>query len=86
MQNEYNNLDLFIYDLSENLIDFFINQDTDRYGRITRQATECNKTVDMVINVKTVALDASRLIIEYPNGNTCTINVPSNHYHKMEIL
>ena len=86
MQNVYDNLDLFIYDLDETVINRFINQDSDRYGRITRQATDGNKTVDMIINVKTVAIDARHLIIEYPNGAVCAINLPSSHYHKMEIL
>ena len=86
MQNEYNNLDLFIYDLDESIIDRFINQDTDRYGRVTREAAEHHRTVDLIINVKTVAIDARYLIIEFPNGNVCKIDVPSNHYYKMEIL
>ena len=79
-------MDLFIYDLAVDMVDRFINQDTDRFGRITRKESEFHNTVDLVINVKTVAVDSEHLIIEFPNGNVCAINVPSDHYHKMEIM
>ena len=79
-------MDIFIYDLDVNSVDKFINPDTDQYGRITRKETDVDQTVDLLINVKTVAIDENFIIVEYPNGNGAVFPVSSCHYHKIEVL
>lgn len=79
-------MDIFIYDLDLNSVDKITNDDTDRFGRITRKETELNHTVDMLINVRTVAIDDNYIVVEYPNGNAGVFNIPSFHYHKIEVL
>lgn len=80
------NMDITIYDLSEEVIDRFITQDTDRYGRIIRRASEFNKTVDLLINVKAFSVNEEHIFIEFPNGNQLLVPVQSNYYHKIEVL
>ena len=79
-------MDITIYDLSEEVLDRFINQDTDRYGRVVRRASEFNKTVDLLINVKAFSVNEEHIFIEFPNGNQLLVPVQSNYYHKIEVL
>lgn len=79
-------MDIFIYDLTVSASEKFINTDAERYGRITRKETEHNHTVDMLINARTVAIDDNFIIVEYPNGTATAYNIPSCHYHKIEVL
>lgn len=79
-------MDITIYDLSEEVLDRFINQDTDRYGRVVRRASEFNKTVDLLINVKAFSVNEEHIFIEFPNGNSLLVPISSNYYHKIEVL
>lgn len=79
-------MDLFIYSLDINKVDLFINPSTDLYGRVTRRETEYNKTVDILINVRSVIIDANSIIIFFPNNSVASINCPSMYYHKIEVL
>lgn len=79
-------MEIIITDLLENEIDKFINQDTDLYGKVTRSATENNRTVDLVVKVKTFAVDNNHMILEYPNTNIVAISISSCMYHKIEVL
>ena len=79
-------MDMEIKDLAVNMIDRFINQDTDRYGRVTRKESQFNNTVDLLFNIKTVAIDDNYIIMEFPNNSVCAINCQSFNYHKIEVL
>lgn len=79
-------MDLRIIELIESAVDKFINQDSDIYAHIDREATSLNPTVDMCITVRTVAVDSSHIIIEYPNGNVLAVNLPSCNYLKIEVM
>lgn len=78
-------MDMTIYDLAENQIDKFINQDTDLYGRVV-STHPLEHTVDILVNIKTVAVDGHYIIIEFPNNNICAIPVDSYNYHKIEVM
>lgn len=79
-------MDIFIYDLDVNMVDKFINPSTDLYGRIVRKESERDRTVDLLINVRAVAIDDNHIIMEYPNNAVCVVNIPSFHYHKIEVM
>jgi hypothetical protein len=79
-------MDLTIYDLIESAVDKFINQDSDIYARIVREPSTFDQTVDLLINVRTVAIDDNHIIIEYPNGAVAAINIPSCNYLKIEVM
>lgn len=79
-------MDITIYDLIETAIDKFINQDGDIYSRIIRPATDLNHTVDLLITVRTFAVDTNNIIIEYPNGTVVAIKLLSCNYHKIEVM
>lgn len=78
-------MQLWIFDLDEHDIDKFISQDTDRYARILRPATDQDPTVDLIIQVRTFAVDDNHLIFEFPNNGILAVQVPSFHYHKIEV-
>lgn len=78
-------MQLWIFDLDEHDIDKFISQDTDRYARILRPATDQNPTVDLIVQVRTFAVDYNHLIFEFPNNGILAVQVPSFHYHKIEV-
>ena len=79
-------MDIIIYDLDVNSVDLFINPSVDVYSRIVRPANEFDNTVDMQISIKCIAVDERNIIIEYPNGAGVHIRIPSNHYHKIEVM
>lgn len=79
-------MDMIIYDLDVNLVDLFINPSGDEYSRVVREPNEFNNTVDMQISIKCIAVDDRNIIIEYPNGAGVHIRIPSNHYHKIEVM
>lgn len=79
-------MDVIIYDLDVNSVDLFINPSGDLYSRIVREANEFDNTVDMQISIKCIAVDDRNIIIEYPNGAGIHIRIPSNHYHKIEVM
>ena len=79
-------MDITIYDLIVDMVDEFINQDTDRFGRITRKETEYDRTVDLLINVKGVTITENSLAITFPNNNIAFIQCPSTHYLKIEVM
>lgn len=79
-------MDLEFKDLHVDMVDRLINMDTETYGRIVRKATDLNHTVDFLLHVKTVAVDEHRFIIEFPNGNITTLQIPINTYHKIEVM
>ena len=78
-------MDMTIYDLASCQLDKFINQDTDLYGRVVETYTH-EDTVDLLINIKTVAVDDHHIIIEFPNNAICAIPVDSFNYHKIEVM
>lgn len=79
-------MDITIYDLYEPVLDNFINQDTDRYGRVIRKATEHNRTVDLLINISAICIDDNGISIRYPNGNGAFIPCKSENYMKIEVM
>lgn len=79
-------MDLTIYDLIESAVDKFINQDSDFYAHVIRKPSRFNQTIDLLISVRTVAIDDNHIIIEYPNGAVTAINIPSCNYHKIEVM
>lgn len=79
-------MDMIIYDLDVNLVDLFINPSADIYARIIRKESKFNNTVDVQITVKCIAVDDRNIIIEFPNGCGVHIRIPSNHYHKIEVM
>lgn len=78
-------MDITIFDLLEDKIDDFISQDTDRYGRIDA-VHPLEHTVDLFLNVNAIAVDDHRMIIEFPNNNILVVDIPSNYYHKIEVM
>lgn len=78
-------MDITIYDLVEDKLDDFISQDTDRYGRVT-SVHPLEHTVDLLINVNSVAVDDHRMIIEFPNKGILVVDIPINYYHKIEVM
>lgn len=79
-------MDLTIKCLDLNDIDKIIDQDADTYARIVRKETTYDLTVDILITVEFVAIDESRIFICYPNKCYRLLDIPSNHYHKIELL
>ena len=79
-------MDMFIYDLHESAVDDFINPSCDKFGRITRRASEHNRTVDLVIHIVSVTVGISSMYIEFPNGNGAFIKIDSCMYHKIEVM
>ena len=72
--------------LDEKMIDKFNCQESDVYARIIRPAVSYDPTVDLLIKVRTVAVDSNKIIIEFPNGAGLVVNVPNFHYHKIEVV
>ena len=79
-------MELFIISLDEKMIDKFICQEADLYARIIRPAALNDSTVDLLIKVRTVAVDNNKIIIEFPNGAGLVVNMSNIHYHKIEVL
>lgn len=79
-------MDLTIYNLIESSVDKFINQDSDIYARIVREPSKFEPTVDILMSVRTVAIDDSHVIIEYPNGAVAAINIPSCNYLRIGVM
>ena len=79
-------MDVTIKDLYEPALDKFINQDTDRFGRITRKATDHDRTVDLLINVDAITVGDHFISIKYPNGNIAFIPCKSDNYLKVEVM
>lgn len=79
-------MDITIHDLYEPVLDNFINQDTDRYGRVTRKATEHNHTVDLLINVTGICINDDGISLRYPNENIAFIPCKSENYLKIEVM
>lgn len=83
---ENNTMDMYIKSLDVNRVDYFINPSTDRFGRIDRRESEFNHTVDLLINIRSVIVSETSIIIFFPDDSVCTINCPSKYYHKIEVL
>ena len=79
-------MDMYIKCLDANQIDLFINPSTDRFGRIDRRESEFNHTVDLLINIRSVIVSETSIIIFFPDNSVVTINCPSKYYHKIELL
>ena len=79
-------MQIFIKSLDEKMIDKFICQESDVYARIIHPATLNDPTVDLLIRVRSVAVDNNKITIEFPNGAGFVVNVSSFHYHKIEVL
>lgn len=79
-------MDVTIKDLYEPVLDNFINQDTDRFGRITRKATDKDHTVDLLINVSAITVGDHFISIKYPNDNIAFIPCKSDNYLKIEVM
>ena len=79
-------MDMTIFDLHEDMIDRFISQDTDLYSRVIRQATNLDPTLDLLIHIRTFAVDNNHIIIEFPNGNVLAVDISASHYHKIEAM
>ena len=78
-------MDMTIYDLAETQLDKFINQDTDIYGRVVADHS-LEHTVDILFNIRTVAVDEHHIIIEFPNNCVVAISCDSYNYHKIEVM
>ena len=79
-------MEIIIHSLIESAIDTLICDDIDRYASLDRRATVEDNTVDLRVRVRTVAIDGSHLIFEFPNGSILAVNLPSTHYHKIEVM
>lgn len=79
-------MEIIIHSLIESAVDKFISGDIDRYATLDRCATAEDNTVDIRIRVRTVAIDDNHIIFEFPNGSVLAVNIPSTHYHKIEVL
>ena len=79
-------MEIIIHSLIESAIDTLICDDIDRYASLDRCATDEDNTVDLRVRVRTVAIDDSHIIFEFPNGSVLAVNLPSTHYHKIEVL
>ena len=79
-------MNILIRNLYEPSLDKFINQDSDRYAHIDRYADDTDDTLDLYINMRTIAVDENHIIIEYPNGNTTVIEISEDDYSKIEVL
>lgn len=79
-------MQIIINSLDYKVIDRLICQDSDMYARIIRPDSEEDPTVDVAIHIKTFAVDSEHLIIEFPNNSVLAINLPSFHYHTIEVL
>lgn len=79
-------MDITIKNLYEPALDNFINQNTDHFGRITRKATDKDRTVDLLINVTSIAISENFICIKYPNENIAHIPCKSDNYLKIEVM
>lgn len=79
-------MEIIIKSLDVNSVDSFVCQDSDLYARIIRPESEIDPTVDLMIQIRTVAVDAEHIIIEFPNGSVFAVNIPSFHYHMIEVM
>lgn len=79
-------MDITIYDLLVDDVDKFINQDTDRFGRVTRKSTDTDRTVDLLINVKGITVSENAIAMTFPNGNIAFVDCPLAHYLKIEVM
>ena len=79
-------MEIIINSLNDKIIDNFICQETDRYARIIRRSTDEDPTVDLLIKVRTVAVTPEAIVLDFPNGSLFSVNCPSIHYHKIEVI
>lgn len=79
-------MDLFIYDLPVSKVDDFINPSSDKYGRVIRRETLLNQTVDLVFHIQSVYVTEKVITIMFPNDCICSVPLPIDCYHKLEIL
>lgn len=79
-------MDMYIKSLDVNKVDNFINPSTDRFGHIDRRESEFNQTVDLLINIRSVIISETSIIIFFPDDSVATIDCPSKYYHKIEVL
>ena len=79
-------MDMYIKSLDLEKVDNFINPSTDRFGRIDRRESEFNRTVDLLLNVRSVIVSETSIILFFPDDSVATINCPSRYYHKIEVL
>lgn len=75
---------LFVRDLISEDVDHFINQNSDRFAETNYR--DDAETVDVCIQVKSVNVSDSCIVILYPNNNWATISIPSEHYFKIEVM
>ena len=79
-------MDITIYDLMLEGVNALIDTSTERYGRIIRKESSLNNTVDMLINVKNICISDHHINITFPDNSIIFAKVPSNFYHKIEVM
>lgn len=79
-------MDITIKDLAVDAVDNFISTNTERYGRITRKPSTFNDTVDLLMNVKGICITENAVNITFPDNSILFVKVPSDHYHKIEVM
>ncbi len=79
-------MEIIINSLDIESIDLFINQDFDIYARIIRKETPKDPTVDLLVRVRAVEIDSNHLVVLFPNNSVASLNLPSFHYHKIEVI
>lgn len=79
-------LQIIIKSLDINKVDDFVCQDTDLYARIMRDATIEDPTVDLIVQIRAVEIDDDHIVFLFPNNCVLAVNIPSFHYHMVEVL
>lgn len=79
-------MDITIYDLLVDDVDKVLTQDTENYGRIIRQESTLDNTVDILFNVKGICVTENAINITFPNNNILFTSIPSDNYHKIEVM
>lgn len=79
-------MDITIFSLDLSIIDKLTTQDMDIYSRVIRKATDYDPTCDLLINLAGLTVTEHHMLFTFPNGNQFFIEVPSNYYHKIEVM
>lgn len=76
-----------INSLDVHSVDNFINLSLDRFMSVEREATHSDPTVDILVtHLRTFAVTSESIVLDFSNGSIFVVNVPSFHYHSIEVL
>lgn len=80
-------LNVRIIDFDMSIIDNLISPSMDIYASVDESSVDDNDdTATVTVNVKTVAVTEETIVFDLPDGSIFVAQVPSNHYHKIEVI